>query len=157
MEIIKGILALLGIGGISLTLVWLLFAVFNLLWAILSAVLATRRGRNAWNWFFLSCFYGILGFLLLVCSRTINQWEYKESDTMSKVLWTIFFIPIIIVIMYCIIVLPKKREDEELTRKVLEDMRTEQTINQRNIDIIQQNENISKEEAEQMLRDLGLD
>lgn len=134
MEIIKGILALLGIGGISLTLVWLLFAVFNLLWAILSAVLATRRGRNAWNWFFLSCFYGILGFLLLVCSRTINQGEYKESDTMSKVLWTIFFIPIIIVIMYCIIVLPKKREDEELTRKVLEDMRTEQTINQRNID-----------------------
>ena len=157
MEIIKGILALLGIGGISLTLVWLLFAVFNLLWAILSAVLATRRGRNAWKWFFLSCFYGILGFLLLVCSRTINQGEYKESDTMSKVLWTIFFIPIIIVIMYCIIVLPKKREDEELTRKVLEDMRTEQTINQRNIDIIQQNENISKEEAEQMLRDLGLD
>ena len=157
MDIIKGILALLGIGGISLTLVWLLFAVFNLLWAILSAVLATRRGRNAWNWFFLSCFYGILGFLLLVCSRTINQGEYKESDTMSKVLWTIFFIPIIIVIMYCIIVLPKKREDEELTRKVLEDMRTEQTINQRNIDIIQQNENISKEEAEQMLRDLGLD
>ncbi len=157
MEIIKGILALLGIGGISLTLVWLLFAVFNLLWAILSAVLATRRGRNAWNWFFLSCFYGILGFLLLVCSRTINQGEYKESDTMSKVLWTIFFIPIITVIMYCIIVLPKKREDEELTRKVLEDMRTEQTINQRNIDIIQQNENISKEEAEQMLRDLGLD
>ena len=157
MEIIKGILALLGIGGISLTLVWLLFAVFNLLWAILSAVLATRRGRNAWNWFFLSCFYGILGFLLLVCSRTINQGEYKESDTMSKVLWTIFFIPIIIVIMYCIIVLPKKREDEELTRKVLEDMRTEQTINQRNIDIIQQNENLSREEAEQMLRDLGLD
>lgn len=51
----------------------------------------------------------------------------------------------------------QKREDEELTRKVLEDMRTEQTINQRNIDIIQQNENISKEEAEQMLRDLGLD
>ena len=91
---------------------------FALLWAILSAVLATRRGRNAWNWFFLSCFYGILGFLLLVCSRTINQGEYKESDTMSKVLWTIFFIPIIIVIMYCIIVLPKKREDEELTRKV---------------------------------------
>lgn len=41
MEVIKGILALLGLGGLSLTLVWLLFAVFNLLWAILSAVLAT--------------------------------------------------------------------------------------------------------------------
>lgn len=157
MEIVRSILVLLGFGSVSLVFLWILYSAFNLLWAILSAVLATRRGRNAWNWFFLSCFYGILGFLLLVCSRTINQGEYKESDTMSKVLWTIFFIPIIIVIMYCIIVLPKKREDEELTRKVLEDMRTEQTINQRNIDIIQQNENISKEEAEQMLRDLGLD
>lgn len=134
MEIIKGILALLSLGGLSLTLVWLLFAVFNLLWAILSAVLATRRGRNAWNWFFLSCFYGILGFLFLVCSRTINQGEYKESDTLSKVLWTIFFIPIIVVIMYCIIVLPEKRKDEELTRKVLEDMRRNEQIYQQNSD-----------------------
>lgn len=156
MEIIKGILLLLGLGGLSVTLIWMLFALFNLLWAILSAVLATRRGRNAWNWFFLSCFFGVLSFLLLVCSRTINQGEYRESDTLSKVLWSIFFIPIIIVMMYCIVVLPKKRKDEELTRKVLENMRTEQTINQRNIDIIQRNENLSREEAEQMLKDLGL-
>ncbi len=134
MEIIKGILALLGFGSVSLVFLWILYSAFNLLWAILSAVLATRRGRNAWNWFFLSCFYGILGFLLLVCSRTINQGEYKESDTMSKVLWTIFFIPIIIVIMYSIIVLPKKREDEELTRKVLEDMRRNEQIYQPNSD-----------------------
>ena len=134
MEIIKGILALLGFGSVSLVFLWILYSAFNLLWAILSAVLATRRGRNALNWFFLSCFYGILGFLLLVCSRTINQGEYKESDTMSKVLWTIFFIPIIIVIMYSIIVLPKKREDEELTRKVLEDMRRNEQIYQPNSD-----------------------
>lgn len=134
MEIIKGILALLGFGSVSLVFLWILYSAFNLLWAILSAVLATRRGRNAWNWFFLSCFYGILGFLLLVCSRIINQGEYKESDTMSKVLWNIFFIPIIIVIMYSIIVLPKKREDEELTRKVLEDMRRNEQIYQPNSD-----------------------
>ena len=73
MEVIEAILALLGLGGLSLTLVWLLFAVFNLLWAILSAVLATRRGRNAWNWFFLTCFYGIFGLLFLACSKTINH------------------------------------------------------------------------------------
>lgn len=153
MEIVKGILALLGIGGISLTLVWLLFAVFNLLWAILSAILATRRGRNVCNWFLLTCFYGIFGLLFLACSRTINQGENKESDTLSKVLWTIFFIPIIVVIMYCIIVLPEKQKDEELTREVLEDMRTEQTI----VDIIQQNEDVSEEEAKQFVRDLGLE
>lgn len=31
MEVIEAILALLGLGSLSLTLVWLLFAVFNLL------------------------------------------------------------------------------------------------------------------------------
>lgn len=134
MEFVEGILALLGFGSVSLVFLWILYSAFNLLWAILSAVLATRRGRNAWNWFFLSCFYGILGFLLLVCSRTINQREYKESDTMSKVLWTVFFIPIIIVIMFCIIVLPKKWKDEELTRKVLEDLRRNEQIYQPNSD-----------------------
>lgn len=157
MEIIKGILALLGLGGLSLTLVWLLFSVFNLLWAILSAVLATRRGRNAWNWFFLTCFYGIFGLLFLACSKTINQGEYRESDTLAKVLWWVFLVPTTIIVTLLIIVSIEKKKDEELTRKVLEDMRIEQTINQRNIDIIQQNENLSREEAEQMLRDLGLD
>lgn len=134
MEVIEAILALLGLGSLSLTLVWLLFAVFNLLWAVLSAVLTTRRGRNAWNWFFLTCFYGIFGLLFLACSRTINQGEYRDSDTLSKVLWTIFFIPIIIVIMYCIIVLPEKRKDKELTRKVLEDMKRNEQIYQQNPD-----------------------
>lgn len=100
MEFIKLFAALLGVGGLSLTLVWMLFAVFNLLWAILSAVLATRRGRNACNWFFLTCFYGIFGLLFLACSKTINQGEYRESDTLSELLWIILFaLPIFIVIM----------------------------------------------------------
>lgn len=153
MEIIKGILALLGIGGISLTLVWLLFAVFNLLWAILSAVLATRRGRNAWNWFFLSCFYGILGFLFLVCSRTINQGEYKESDTLSKVLWIMFFIPAVLVSIFWVIASIEKKNEEELDR-IWEEK--EQFYHQ-NIDIIQQNEGVSEDDAKQILKDLELD
>ena len=157
MEIFKGILALLGLGGLSLALVWILFAVFNLLWAILSAVLATRRGRNAWNWFFLSCFWGILGFLFLVCSRTINQGEQRESDTLSKVLWLVFIIPTAIFIAFSIAISIEKQKDEELTRKVLEDMRIEQQQKQDNIKIIQQGEDMSEEEAEQLLKDLGLD
>ena len=149
MEVIKGILALLGLGGLSLTLVWLLFAVFNLLWAILSAVLATRRGRNAWNWFFLSCFYGIFGLLFLACSRTINQGEYKESDTLSKVLWIMFLIPAILVSMFLVIASIEKRNEKELDRIWEEN---EQLYHQ-NIDIIQQNE----DDAKQILKDLGLD
>lgn len=151
MEIVRSILVLLGFGSVSLVFLWILYSAFNLLWAILSAVLATRRGRNAWNWFFLSCFYGILGFLLLVCSRTINQGEYKESDTMSKVLWTIFFIPIIVVIMYCIIVLPEKRKDEELTRKVLEDMRRNEQIYQQNSDNDSYRKNMPNENENEYL------
>lgn len=153
MEIIKGVLALLGVGGLSLTLVWLLFAVFNLLWAILSAVLATRRGRNAWNWFFLSCFYGIFGLLFLACSRTINQGEYKESDTLSKVLWMMFFIPAILVFIFLVIASIEKRNEEELDRIWEEN---EQLYHQ-NIDIIQQNEDVSEDDAKQILKDLGLD
>ena len=49
---------------------------------------------------------------------------------MSKVLWTIFSIPIIVVVIYCIAILPEKRKDEELTRKVLEDMRRNEQIYQ---------------------------
>ena len=153
MEIIKGILALLGLGGLSLTLVWLLFAVFNLLWAILSAVLATRRGRNAWNWFFLTCFYGIFGLLFLACSRTINQGEYKESDTLSKILWTMFFIPIILVSIFWVIASIEKKNEEELDR-IWEEK--EQFYHQ-NIDIIQQNEGVSEDDAKQILKDLELD
>lgn len=156
MEVIEVILTLLGLGGISLTLVWLLFAVFNLLWAILSAVLATRRGRNAWNWFFLTCFYGIFGLLFLACSRTINQGEYRDSDTLSKVLWTVFLIPVIIIAILIIIASIEQHREEKLTREALENMQMEQTVNQHNIEFIEQNENIDKEEAERILKETGL-
>lgn len=132
MEVIEAILALLGLGSLSLTLVWLLFAVFNLLWAVLSAVLATRRGRNAWNWFFLTCFYGIFGLLFLACSQTINQGEYRESDTLAKVLWWVFLIPTTIIVTLLIIVSVEKKKDDELTRKVLDDMKREEQIYQSN-------------------------
>lgn len=102
MEVIKLGLAALGLGGMGVVLIWILFSLFNLLWGILSAVLAKRRGRNAWNWFFLSFFYGIVGFLILACSRTINQGGCKDSDTLSKVLWTVFLIVMIIIIALCL-------------------------------------------------------
>lgn len=156
MEVVKFILALLGLGGTGIALVWLLFALFNLLWAFLSALLATRRGRNPWNWFFLTCFYGIFGLLFLVCSKTINQGEYRESDTLSKVLWGILIAPITILITLAFIFSIEKEKDDELTRKVLEDMKTEQQYKD-NVDIIQEGENVSEEEAERILRDLELD
>ena len=112
-------------------------AVFNLLWAILSAVLATRRGRNPWNWFFLTCFYGIFGLLFLACSKTINQGEYRESDTLAKVLWWVFLIPTTIIVTLSIIISIEKRKDDELTRKVLEDMKQEEQMYHRD-----RNENI---------------
>ena len=134
MEAIETILALLGLGGISLTFIWLLFAVFNLLWAILAAILATRRGRNAWNWFFLTCFYGIFGLLFLACSKTINQGEYYESDTLSKVLWLIFIVPTTIIVTLMIIIASEKKKDEELTRKILEDTWQEEQMYQNSND-----------------------
>lgn len=90
MDAIEVILSLLGVGAAGVYLIWAIFAAFNILWAIFSAILAKRRGRNAWNWFFLTCFYGIFGLLFLACSKTINQGEYRESDTLAKVLWWVF-------------------------------------------------------------------
>lgn len=123
MEAIEAILALLGLGGISLTLIYLLFAVFNLLWAILSAVLATRRGRNPWNWFFLTCFYGIFGLLFLACSKTINQGEYRESDTLAKALWSLVILPIITIVLLYFIVYPTVERNYEIKKEVQEEMR----------------------------------
>lgn len=156
MEVVEAILALLGLGGISLTLVWLLFAVFNLLWAILSAVLATRRGRNAWNWFFLTCFYGIFGLLFLACSKTINQGEYRESDTLAKVLWGIFLIPATIVVTLIIIASVERHRENEQMQETLENSQMEQITNQKNIEFIERNEKVSREEAERILKEAGL-
>ncbi len=134
MDVVEVILSLLGIGAVGVYLIWGVFAAFNILWAVFSAILAKRRGRNAWNWFFLTCFWGIFGLLFLACSRTINQGEYKESDTLSKVLWAVFLIPTTIIVTLSIIISVEKKKDEELTRKVLEDMKREEQIYQQNED-----------------------
>lgn len=134
MDVVEVILSLLGIGAVGVYLIWGVFAAFNILWAVFSAILAKRHGRNAWNWFFLTCFWGIFGLLFLACSRTINQGEYKESDTLSKVLWTVFLIPTTIIVTLSIIISVEKKKDEELTRKVLEDMKREEQIYQQNED-----------------------
>lgn len=99
MELIAWLLAILGLGGLGVTLALLSLASFNLFWAIFSAVLATRRGRSAANWFFLSCFYGIISFLLLLCSRTLDRERQDENDTLSKVLWTIVLLPVFLLIL----------------------------------------------------------
>ncbi|MCD7713321.1 MAG: hypothetical protein LUI08_00085 [Prevotella sp.] len=83
-----------------MTVVWLCFVLANLIWAISSALLAGRRGRNAVNWFFLTCFYGPIGLLFLACSRDINQDEDgEESDTLAKTMWILLAIPVIIIVM----------------------------------------------------------
>lgn len=128
MDVIEVILSLLGVGAASVYLIWAVFAAFNILWAIFSAILAKRRGRNSWNWFFLTCIYGIFGLLFLACSKTINQGEYRESDTLAKVLWWVFIIPTTIIITLTIVISIEKRKDDELTRKVLEDMKREEQM-----------------------------
>lgn len=83
-------------------------------------------------------------------------YEYRESDTLSKVLWGILIAPITILITLAFIFSIEKEKDDELTRKVLEDMKTEQQYKD-NVDIIHEEENVSEEEAERILRDLELD
>ena len=122
MEVIEVILSSLGVGVAGVYLIWAVFAAFNLLWAILSAVLATRRGRNAWNWFFLTCIYGVFGLLFLACSKTLNE---KERDTLAKVLWWLFAIPVVILTTLLIVFAIEKNKDEKLTKKVLQDTKTE--------------------------------
>ncbi len=96
MDVLKGILILLGIGGAGTFMIWGVFGAFfgvgNLLFATISAILAGRRGRNACNWFFLTVFYGIFGLIFLACSKTLNQGEIVESDTLSKVMWAALFL-----------------------------------------------------------------
>lgn len=63
--------------------------------SIATAVLAFRKGRNSVNWFFLSIFWGIVGLIVLACSKHLER-EKGESDTLVKVLWSIVLIPLIL-------------------------------------------------------------
>lgn len=67
--------------------------------SIATAILASRKGRNSVNWFFLSIFWGIVGLIVLACSKHLER-EKGESDTLVKVLWTIVLIPLILFSIY---------------------------------------------------------
>ena len=58
----------------------------------------TRKNRNPVNWFFVSCFWGIIGLIVLACSEKLNKEEY-ESDTLVTVMWLILLIPFSLLII----------------------------------------------------------
>ncbi len=103
-----------------MTVVIILVIVSNLFWGIASALLTNRRGRNAWNWFFLSCIYGWYSLILLACSKTLNK---GESDTLSKVLWSLVILPIIAIVLFYFIIYPTIKRDYEIKKEVQEEMR----------------------------------
>lgn len=125
MDALQSILTLLGITGIGVGTFIILLVVVNVHWAILSAILTVGRGRDACNWFFLTLFYGAFGLLALACSKTINQGEERENDTLSKILWIAVVVPIIVVSTLVIVISNEKRQDDELTREVIEDIQQE--------------------------------
>lgn len=63
--------------------------------SIATAVLASRKGRNSVNWFLLSLFWGIVGLIVLACSKQLER-EKGERDTFVKVLWSIVLIPLVL-------------------------------------------------------------
>lgn len=125
MDALQSILTLLGVTGIGVGTFIILLVVVNVHWAILSAILTVRRGRDACNWFFLTLFYGAFGLLALACSKTINQGEERENDTLSKILWIAVVVPIIAVSTLAIVISNEKRQDDELTREAIEYMQQE--------------------------------
>ena len=78
-----------------------LVILFGLLFALgiaIAAALASRKNRNPVNWFFVSCFWGIIGLIVLACSEKLNKEEY-ESDTLVTVMWLILLIPFSLLII----------------------------------------------------------
>lgn len=99
MELIVGFFCILFVLGIS----------------IATVVLASRKGRNSVNWFFLSLFWGIVGLIVLACSKHLER-EKGESDTLVKVLWTIVLIPLVLFayIFYDISADKRKYQDNQI-------------------------------------------
>lgn len=101
--------------------------------SIATAVLASRKGRNSVNWFFLSLFWGIVGLIVLACSKHLER-EKRESDTLVKVLWSIVLIPLVLFayIFYDISADKRKYQDnqiEEVAPKIeLSDNYIERTV-----------------------------
>ena len=82
--------ARLGLGSIAGLII--VFCIFNFFWAILSAILANRYGRNPWSWFFLSGLWGLFGFLCLLVAGPLTS----GNDTIAKILWCLVFLPVIL-------------------------------------------------------------
>ena len=101
--------------------------------SIATAVLASRKGRNTVNWFFLSLFWGIVGLIVLACSKHLER-EKGESDTLVKVLWTIVLIPLVLFayVFYDISADKRKHQNnqiEEVAPKIeLSDSYIERTV-----------------------------
>jgi uncharacterized membrane protein len=70
---------------------------FGIGFTIATTVLASAKNRNVVNWFLLSLFWGVVGLIILICSKKL---EDDESDTLSKVLWFITFIPILLIVIF---------------------------------------------------------
>ena len=81
--------ALLGLGSIAGLII--VFCIFNFFWAILSAILANRYGRNPWSWFFLSGLWGLFGFLFFVL-----QMGWGFSIISGALALTMFNLPILV-------------------------------------------------------------
>lgn len=102
--------------------------------SIATAVLASRKGRNSVNWFFLSLFWGIVGLIVLACSKHLER-EKGENDTLVKVLWSIVLIPLVLFAVFFYNRTVEKRElrksyqIEEVTPKIeLSDSYIERTV-----------------------------
>ena len=74
------------------------FLILAIGFTIATTVLASRKGRNPVNWFFLSLFWGVVGLIILACAKDLDQAK-GERDTLSKVLLLIVIIPVVILAM----------------------------------------------------------
>lgn len=77
----------------------LICIIFALGISIATAALASRKNRNPWNWFFLSLFWGIVGLIILACSKCLDR-KNGERDTLVKVLWIVTLIPLVLFVVF---------------------------------------------------------
>ncbi len=62
-----------------------------------TSLLASRKGRNPVDWFFLSLFWSIGALLVIACSRRINS-KAGETDSLAKLLWIIVIVPLVVLV-----------------------------------------------------------
>lgn len=77
---------------------------FHIAVIISTFLIAKNKNRNSWNWAALALFWGLGALLIVFFSRPLNYDEdldLTESDTLSKVLWGVVFIPWLVFILLC--------------------------------------------------------